>query len=66
MKKTGISCKKYNHSLDEEGQRLSSQNATIFLSEDESELIIINEKPVLKNKLKIDIEAELKKGLSME
>lgn len=57
MKTTGISCKKYNYCLEEEAQLLSSQDATIFLSQNEEELIIMNEKPVLKNKVKIDIEA---------
>lgn len=66
MKTSGIPCKKYNYCLEQEAQLLSSQNATIFLSEDESELVIINERPVLKNKMKVDIEAQLEKGWTKE
>ena len=42
MKDEGIECKKYNYSLDKEVQVLMQYRSRIFLSADETELIILN------------------------
>ena len=44
MKSTGFECKKYNYNLDKEGSSMQQFFATIKLSEDETELIIMNKK----------------------
>lgn len=67
MKVEGIDCKKYNYSLDKQAQVLCQYTAQILLSQDETELIIMNQKPILKEgKVSIDINEELKKGRKLE
>jgi len=45
MKKTPLKCKKYNYSLDEVVQNFSYFDAFIKISNDEKEIIILNQKP---------------------
>ena len=67
MKMEGLTCKKYNHCLDKEVQRLSCQKATIFLTNDDQRLMIINRKPIVNDaKKEIDIQEELDKGKTKE
>ena len=43
---------------------LSVNTSILYLSQDESELIIINQKPVLKHKTNVDVGEEIAKGVS--
>lgn len=65
--KNGITCKKYNYTLDKEAQVINQYESRIQLSQDETELIIYNQKPILKDdKVNIDIDEQLEKGMKKE